>query len=332
MADVDPFAKLWPLAYVAGGIVAGIIVERIFSLGPAAVVRRRWPHAAAGTNALCSAIVLWAFLLGVYAAILNYNLSVESVDLVRKILIGLAVATATYVAGRATMGLIESYNARTSFLPSASLLPTFAELVIFVLGGMMVLSTVGVSITPLLTALGVGGLTIGFALSTPLSNIFAGLLIIASRQLRPGDYVRFDGGVEGWVVDITWFATTLRDRASNYVVMPNAKITSTWFTNFDLPDPNMRVELKATLAADADLDAAERAIVQAAIDTLRSCSIEPQEQPYVRFTDFNGSRINFSAFLRVDSMKNEQKIRHELLKHLQERSRRDPQVLPIFPA
>jgi small-conductance mechanosensitive channel len=322
---------LWPLAYVVGGVVLGVVVERIFTLGPAVAIKRRWPHVAAGMNALCSAIVLWAFLLGVYAAILNYHLSVESVDLVRKILIGLAVATATYVAGRAMMGFVESYSARTSSLPSASLLPTFAELVIFVLGGMMVLSTVGISITPLITALGVGGLTIGFALSTPLSNIFAGLLIIASRQLRPGDYVRFDGGVEGWVVDIAWFATTVRDRASNYVVMPNAKITSTWFTNFDLPDPNVTVELKATLAADVDLEAAERAIVQAAIDTMRSCSIEPREQPYVRFTDFNGNRINFSAFLRADSMKNQLKIQHEFVKHLQERSRRDPQVLPIFP-
>lgn len=325
-------ADLWPLAYVAGGIVVGVIVERIFTLGPAVAIRQRWPHVAAGINALCSAIVLWAFLLGVYAAVLNYHLSVESTELVRKILIGLAVATATYVAGRAAMGFVESYSARTAALPSASLLPMFAELVVFVLGGMMVLSTVGISITPLITALGVGGLTIGFALSTPLSNIFAGLLLIASRQLRPGDYVRFEGGVEGWVMDITWFATTLRDRASNYVVMPNSKITSTWFTNFDLPNPKVTVELKATLASDVDLNAAERAIVQAAVDTLRSCNIQSKDEPYVRFTDFNGNRISFSAFLRADSMQNQLLIQHEFVKHLQERSRKEPQVLPIFTA
>lgn len=330
--DQVTIADLWPLAYVAGGIVVGVIVERLFTLGPAVAMKRRWPHITAGMNALCSAIVLWAFLLGVYAAILAYHLSVDSIDLVRKILIGLAVATATYVAGRTMMGVVESYSAHTSRLPSASLLPMFAELVVFVLGGMMVLSTVGISITPLITALGVGGLTIGFALSTPLSNIFAGLLIIASRQLRPGDYVRFDGGVEGWVMDITWFATTLRDRASNYVVMPNSKITSTWFTNFDLPDTNVTVELKATLASDVDLEAAERAIVQVAVDTLQSCNIKSQEEPYVRFTDFSGNRINFSAFLRADSMQNQLKIQHEFVKHLQERSRREPQVLPIFPS
>lgn len=329
MSQFDP-TILWPLLYIAGGIVLGVIVERIFTLGPAVALKRRWPAMTAGMNALCAAIVLWAFLLGVYAAILNYHLSVESIDLVRKILIGLAVATATYVGGRTVLGLVEAYSARTSALPSASLLPTFAELLVFVLGGMMVLSTVGVSITPLITALGVGGLTIGFALSTPLSNIFAGLMIIASRQLRPGDYVKFDGGVEGWVVDITWFATTLRDRADNTLIMPNSKITSSWFTNFDLPDPHATVELKATLSADVDLAVAEQEILQAATDTLRTCKIQSSQKPYVRFTDFNGNRINFSAFLRADSMQNSLTIQHEFVKHLQQRSRENPKALPLF--
>jgi len=329
MNHLDP-DMLWPLAYVAGGIVLGVIVERIFTLGPAVAMKRRWPAMASGMNALCAAIVLWAFLLGVYAAILNYRLGTESVDLVRKILIGLAVATATYVAGRTVLGIVEAYSSRTSALPSASLLPTFAELLIFVLGGMMVLSTVGVSITPLITALGVGGLTVGFALSTPLSNIFAGLMIIASGQLRPGDYVKFDGGAEGWVLDITWFATTLRDRANNSLIMPNAKITSSWFTNFDLPNPHATVELKGTLAADVDLTDAENAILQAAKETLRACGIESNEEPYVRFTDINGNRINFSAFLRADSMHNTLKIQHEFVKQLQQRSRENPKMLPIF--
>jgi len=330
MDHVDPAAKLWPLAYVAGGIVLGVVVERIVTFGPAVALRRRWPAMSPGMNALSGAIVLWAFLLGVYAAVLAYHLGLESVELVRKILIALAVATATYVAGRTVLGTVEGYSARNAALPSASLLPTFAELLVFVLGGMMVLSTVGVSITPLITALGVGGLTVGFALSTPLSNIFAGLMLIASRQLRPGDYVKFDGGVEGWVVDITWFATSLRDRADNYVIVPNSKITSTSFTNYDLPDPHATIELKATLAANVDLAAAERAILQAAADTLRACNIEATEEPYVRFTDFSGNRINFSAFLRADSMKNSLRIQHEFVKHLQERSRENPQALPIF--
>jgi small-conductance mechanosensitive channel len=331
---MDPVTipKLWPLAYVAGGIVLGIVVERIFTLGPAVALRRRWPAIAAGMDALCMAIVVWAFLLGVYAAILNYHLSIESVDLVRKILVGLAVATATYVVGRTLMGFVASYSERATSIPSASLLPTFVELVVFVLGGMMVLSTVGISITPLITALGVGGLTVGFALSTPLSNIFAGLLLIASRQLRPGDYIRIDGGVEGWVVDISWFATTLRNRADNIVVMPNSKITGSYFVNFDLPSPHVTIELKAAIAANADLAAAERAIHDAAVETLRACNVKTDTDPYVRWTDVTDTKINFVAFLRAASMQDSLLLQHEFIKQLQLRSLRDPKALPIFTA
>jgi small-conductance mechanosensitive channel len=328
--DSVTIPELWPLAYVAGGIVLGVIVERIFTLGPGVAIRKRWPAIAPGMSALCVAIVVWCFLLGVYAAILNYHLNAGSVDLVRKILVGVAIATATYVVGRALMGLVASYSERTATLPNASLLPMFVELVVFVLGGMMVLSTVGISITPLITALGVGGLTLGFALSTPLSNIFAGLLLIASRQLRPGDYIRFDGGVEGWVIDISWFATTLRDRSDNYVIMPNAKITSGYFVNFDLPNPHLTIELKAAVASNADLDAAERAIHDAAVETLRVCKVNTDTDPYVRFVDFTDTKVNFVAYLRARSMQDQLLLQHEFVKQLQARWLRDPKSLPIF--
>jgi len=323
--------RLWPLVYVAAGVVVGFFVERIFSFGLVRAAKRRWPAIAAGMDALSVAIFVWIVLIGIYATILSYDLKPETLDFVRKLLLAIALAAGTYVAGRGTLGFVATYTLGTGkVLPSASLLATFAELLVFVLGGMIVLNSVGISITPLLTALGVGGLAVGLSLSAPLSNLFAGLLIIASHQLRPGDYVKFDSGVEGWVVDITWYSTSLRDRSDNLIVMPNSKVTTSSFTNYDLPDPHLTLQLNGSLASGADLSAAEQQIAAAAADALRNCGVSSRTEPYVRFVDFTDSRINFAAFLSAESVDTEPALKNEFIKCLHARALQDPKALPLF--
>lgn len=74
-----------------------------------------------------------------------------------------------------------------------------ARVLVLALGGLVMLQTLGVSITPLITTLGVGGLGVGLALQDTLANLFAGIHILVSRQVRPGDYVRLETGEGGYV-------------------------------------------------------------------------------------------------------------------------------------
>jgi small-conductance mechanosensitive channel len=78
------------------------------------------------------------------------------------------------------------------------------RIVIFGIGILVILHSLGISIAPLLTALGIGGLAVALALQDTLSNLFAGLHILMTRQIKPGDYIRLESGEEGFVVDITW--------------------------------------------------------------------------------------------------------------------------------
>ena len=59
--------------------------------------------------------------------------------------------------------------------------------------------------------------------------------------MSPGDYVKLDGGFEGFVVDITWRNTTIRDLSDNLIVVPNDKLGATIFTNFSVPNHRMTV-------------------------------------------------------------------------------------------
>ena len=76
---------------------------------------------------------------------------------------------------------------------------------------MIILNQLHVSIAPILTALGVGGLAVALALQDTLSNLFAGFYVAVAGQVRLGDYiVKLDTGEEGYVTDISWRTTTIR--------------------------------------------------------------------------------------------------------------------------
>jgi small-conductance mechanosensitive channel len=95
-------------------------------------------------------------------------------------------------------------------LPSVTLLPNLSRIVVLLLGILVILETLGISITPIITALGVGGLAVALALQDTLANLFAGVHVLLSRQLRPGDFVQLRSGEQGYVQDVTWRYTTIK--------------------------------------------------------------------------------------------------------------------------
>src|SRR5207244_7175310 len=125
----------------------------------------------------------------------------------------LARAAGNAVAARA--------RAESAALPSVNLVTNLAKAVVIGLGAPVILQTLGISITPLLTALGVGGLAVALALKDTLANLFSGIHLIAAKYIRGGDYVRMDSGEEGYVVDINWRHTSLRQLPDNLILVPN---------------------------------------------------------------------------------------------------------------
>ena len=96
----------------------------------------------------------------------------------------------------------------------------------------MMLNAVGVSITPIITALGVGGLAMALALQDTLSNLFAGIHILAEHTIRIGDFIRLETGQEGYVEDISWRTTRIRMLPNNMVIVPNSKLAQSVVVNY----------------------------------------------------------------------------------------------------
>jgi len=106
----------------------------------------------------------------------------------------------------------------------SSLTRNIAWGLIATIGVLVIVNGFGVSITPMLTALGIGGLALALALQKPLANFFAGVFITLGGPIRLGDYVKLDSGQEGFVADFSWRSTRLRMLPNNLLVGPNAKL------------------------------------------------------------------------------------------------------------
>ncbi len=93
------------------------------------------------------------------------------------------------------------------------------------------LSQLGVETTSLAAIFAAAGLAIGLALQGSLSNFAAGVLIIAFRPFKVGDYVEI-AGVEGDVEEVSIFTTTLNSKDNKTVIVPNGQVTDGVITNF----------------------------------------------------------------------------------------------------
>ena len=133
-----------------------------------------------------------------------------------------------------------------------SLSQKLVQLSILLVGAMWLLKVVfDISLTPLLTTLGVGGLAVALALQDTLSNLFAGFYVSVSGLVRIGDYIKLNTGEEGYVADINWRCTTMRTRFNNLVVIPNNKLGQAIYTNYFLPDGRMVASILCGVGADS---------------------------------------------------------------------------------
>ena len=139
------------------------------------------------------------------------------------------------------MGLISLYTKDDDTrLAASSIVQTIVKTIIFIIGILIILQSLGISITPILTALGVGGIAVALALQDTLANLFSGVHIIVLRKVRVGDYIKLDSGEEGYVTDITWRNTTIVTILNNMIIIPNSTIASSILRNYYFPQKKCR--------------------------------------------------------------------------------------------
>ncbi|MBU4405409.1 MAG: mechanosensitive ion channel family protein, partial [Acidobacteria bacterium] len=201
---------------------------------------------------------------------------------------------------------------------------------VFLFGFLIIFNSLGISITPILTGLGIGGLAVALALQETLANLFAGLQLIASKQIRPGDYIRLGSGEEGFIVDINWRNTTVRELSNNLNIIPNSHISKTIVKNYFLPEKISSVLVQVGVAYESDLEKVEKATIEVAREVMREIPGGVSDfEPFTRYHTFGDSSINFTVILKAKEFVDQYILKHEFIKRLHKRYQAEGITIPF---
>lgn len=229
--------------------------------------------------------LMWCIAIGFSIGLAMTDLPDRIVDRLSKVIHVIVIFSVTLALAHLAGRLFRYYMERSEMsLPSTGLAQGVLRGAILMLGSLVILSHVGVSITPILTALGVGGLAVALALQDTLSNFFAGLHILIEKSIRVGDFVKLESGQEGYVEDITWRTARVRMLPNNIVVIPNKKLAESVVVNYHLPEKRMSVLVPFSVSYAADPDRVEEILIEeatAAAGIVDGLLVDPR--PFVRF-------------------------------------------------
>jgi small-conductance mechanosensitive channel len=317
---------------LAAAVVLGLVAQKVFGATLHAWAKRsqsEWDDIVA--DSMKGLVVPWFVLIGLAVVLRVVPLQPEIALIVRRTVGVLGILTTVIFFTRMARKAIYVYIDRKVEVPS-SIFKNFATGLIYLVGFVVVLDYLGVSIAPLLTALGVSGLAVALALQDTLSNLFAGLNILMTRKIRPGDYISLETGQEGIVCDVTWRNTTIRAPEDNLVVVPNAKLAAAIYTNTHLPEQEMGLFLPVVVAFDSDLALVERVTNEVAREVLATPERAiPDFKPFIRYNAFTDNGVRFSVILRIKEYREMYPIRHEFFRRLHERYRAEGVKLAVPP-
>ncbi len=278
--------------------------------------------------------VFWAIALGLYVGIGTSVLPPRIIQVSFSVLHSLVILSFTFVAANVASHALR-FAAERAELPFAStgLTQVVIKGFVITLGLLILLGTLGVSIAPLLTALGVGGLAVALALQDTLSNLFAGIHILMEKSIRVGDFIRLESGEEGYVTDISWRTTRLRLLPNNLVIIPNNKLAQARILNYHLPDKSLALLIPISVGYESDLDLVQRILTEEAhrgIGQIPGLLAEPA--PVVRFIPgFGQSSLDLTLVVQVREFADQALVQHELRLRILKRFRTEGVEMP-FPS
>lgn len=242
----------------------------------------------------------------------------------------LTIIAAVLFFDRFVLGLLQSYATRVRFLSmSAGFATPLVHIVVAILGGLIFLDSVGVSITPIIASLGIGSLAVALALQPTLENIFAGFQILIDRAVKTGDYVKLESGEEGYVHQIGWRSTWVRQLSNNMVIIPNKQLVNSRLTNFYEPTPQLAVLVEVGVHYSSDLNKVEQVTCEVADEIMKRVQGGvPDFKTFIRFHTLAASSINFTVIMQGKEFTDNFLIKHEFIKALAGRYAREKIVIP----
>ncbi len=230
---------------------------------------------------------------------------------------------ATHVLESVSIWYLENVAARTASDIDDRIMAQvrrFVPLVMYTVGVLLSLDLLGVSITPLIAGLGIAGIAVALALQPTLGNLFSGTYLAVEGELNEGDFVELEGGPSGFVVDVGWRSTKIRDRFNNMIMIPNSQLVDSILTNYYSYSKVMTVLVACGVSYESDLVRVEEVALEVAAQVRDDLEEAVDEfDPIIRFTAFGDSNIDFVVVMQAADRAASFAVRHETIKRLHTR-------------
>ena len=288
------------------------------------------PHDDIVVDALKRRAITWTVLGTIFVQLEALPWRVRSIAVAQNVVAAVLIISVTLALVR-LVSRLAAVNARAADagVGGTTLVRYISTTLLIIVGMVAVLALFGISVVPMFTALGVGGLAVALAFQDTLANVFSGVNLTLARQIRVGDYIEI-GELEGFVADIGWRATTLRTMTGTQIFIPNKKLAESVMVNYSRSDIGMFVTLEFKVGLDEDPERIETIVadelVLAAADMP---GIRSEEPPIVRFKAFADSALAFAAYVAIRNFQDRFLITHTLMKRLHRRFKAEKIIIPV---
>lgn len=260
-------------------------------------------------------------LVGTYLGLRALTILDPYVVIVNGFFFTLTVLMITFALSRvAKVILLHILHVKKKFEKAPQLIIRIINVIIYALAILVILDHFNISITPIMATLGVGAVAVGLALQGTLSNLFAGMRVISDRKVNIGNYIEMDGGISGYVEDISWSTTTIHTLANTIIVIPNSKIADSIVTNYSMPQDETSVVVQCGVSYKSNLKKVEKTTLEVAEKIQKTVRGAVKSfKPSMGYNSFGDSNIKFSIVLRAEKIVDKYLITHEFIKALKER-------------
>lgn len=175
----------------------------------------------------------------------------------------------------------------------ASFISSFASIALTIVLIILTVGTLGVNTTSLAALLAAGGMAIGMALSGTLQNFAGGLMIMAFKPFKAGDYIEALG-YAGTVTEVTIVGTHLTTTDNRKVILPNGTLSSGNVVNYS-SFPIRRIDLTVSMEYGTDAASCKQRILDIIREDPRvlDASSEGAADPFVALQKLSDSSVDF---------------------------------------
>jgi small-conductance mechanosensitive channel len=273
---------------------------------------------AAFVTALERPLPLWCCLGGIYLATLIVGLPGAVARSLAEVLTAALIVSGTlWVADLAVRLLAVGARDSEGAGSATGAVRSVVRIGVLMLGGAMLLKHLGISVAPLVTTMGLGGLAVALGLRETLTNLFAGMQITLGGNIRVGDFIKLESGDEGYVEDIHWRVTRIRTLLDTVVLIPNNRLAESVVTNYHRPRSDVLVGVRIGVHQRSDLEEVERItreVGAAVIDRVEGAVTGAV--PIIRYRAFGESSVDLDVFLRVRDFGDNLRVKHDFIKAL----------------